>query len=198
MGSATVELGPGVYEQFRIEVNALLQADSFYRVALYIDDLGASSTDYTEFLSYGGVSSQPGPGQITIYRGSSGVGDVFPGTNTYNFPPLTLLTDCATAVGPQEVPSAPLAMELAAYPNPFNPRTTIAYAVPKAGPVKMDVYDLRGRHVHNLVDGDQGAGRHQLTWNGTDARGRSVATGVYFVRLRSVDDERTLKVVMVE
>lgn len=68
-------------------------------------------------------------------------------------------------------------------PNPFNPRATVSFALPHDGRVKLTVYDLRGRVVQTLHDGDLTSGHHTAVWNGTDRAGRQVATGVYLVRL---------------
>ena len=70
-------------------------------------------------------------------------------------------------------------------PNPFNPRTRIRFVLGSAGPVRVDVFDARGRRVRTLVAGTRAAGRHEVTWDGRDARGRVVASGVYFCRLRT-------------
>lgn len=72
---------------------------------------------------------------------------------------------------------------LPARPNPFNPSTTLAYEVDRAGPVRVAVYDLRGRHVQTLVDEPVDAGRHTVVWHGRDARGNAVSSGVYLARL---------------
>jgi hypothetical protein len=72
-------------------------------------------------------------------------------------------------------------------PNPFNPTTSIRFTVAREGAkVRMSVYDVAGRLVRDLVDGPATAGEHVARWDGTDAEGRPVASGVYFVRL-SVD-----------
>ncbi len=69
-------------------------------------------------------------------------------------------------------------------PNPFREEGTICeYALPSKGPVKLDVLDVRGRLVRTLVDAPRDAGVHRVGWNGTDSGGRSVANGVYFLRL---------------
>jgi hypothetical protein len=72
-------------------------------------------------------------------------------------------------------------------PNPFNPTTSIRFFVARDGArVRMSVYDVAGRLVSDLVDGPATAGEHTARWDGTDAGGKPVASGVYFVRL-SVD-----------
>ncbi len=71
------------------------------------------------------------------------------------------------------------------YPNPFNPQTLIAFEVPVAAPVKLDVIDLQGRRVATLVDGMMTVGRHEVVWYGQDQNGRPVASGTYFYRLQA-------------
>jgi hypothetical protein len=71
-----------------------------------------------------------------------------------------------------------------AYPNPFNPSTTIAYDLPTAVPVKLHVYDIAGRVVRVLRDGSvELPGSHKVVWNGQDDAGRTVSSGTYFCRL---------------
>jgi beta-glucanase (GH16 family) len=85
------------------------------------------------------------------------------------------------------------------YPNPFNPVTTISYEMPSAGTVDLSVYDVSGRLVKRLVAGEvAGAGRHAVTWDGTNDAGRAVATGVYLCRLEANGHARTQMMVMVK
>ena len=69
------------------------------------------------------------------------------------------------------------------YPNPFNPSTNIQFALPEAGEVSLTIYDLTGRVIQTLADGRMAAGYHRVVWDGRNARGASVATGVYFYRI---------------
>jgi len=69
------------------------------------------------------------------------------------------------------------------YPNPFNPSTTIAFDIAQAGNVSIEVYNIKGQKVKTLVDGDYGVGRHSVVWNGDDASGRNVGSGIYFYRM---------------
>ncbi len=68
-------------------------------------------------------------------------------------------------------------------PNPFNPRTTISYDLPEAGPVRLCVYDLAGRLLRTLVDEIRAQGSHDAVWDGRDASGRDVGSGTYLARL---------------
>ena len=75
-------------------------------------------------------------------------------------------------------------------------RTTIWLAVPRAQDVSLNVYDLRGRRVRELVKGTLTPGTHQVNWDGPDASGRVVAAGVYFVRAIMGGEAVTTKVML--
>jgi alpha-amylase len=107
---------------------------------------------------------------------------------------LRIHAESATVVPP--LVSSRLAM-LPARPNPFNPRTTLAFDLPSRQQVKLAVYDAAGRHLTDLVDDVLEPGRHQRTWTGVDSSGRELASGVYFVRLQTPQRSLTQKVVLV-
>jgi len=81
-------------------------------------------------------------------------------------------------------------------PNPFNPRTTIRFDVGRSGPVRLGIFDVRGRLVQDLVTGTLASGRHQAVWDGRDRSGRAAAAGVYFVRLTGEGKSLTAKMVL--
>ncbi len=72
-----------------------------------------------------------------------------------------------------------------AYPNPFNPATTVRFTLARSGPVRVAIYDVRGRLVRRLVDQHLPAGTHEHTWRGTDLAGEAVASGIYVLRLQT-------------
>ena len=85
------------------------------------------------------------------------------------------------------------------YPNPFNPSTTVRFAVPAPARVRLAVFDLQGRHVRTLRDGVvEGPGWHEARWFGTDDGGRPVAAGVYFCRLEADGFAATMRMVLVK
>jgi PKD repeat protein len=69
------------------------------------------------------------------------------------------------------------------FPNPFNPVTRIPYEINNAGHVSLNVYDLSGRLVRNLVNGDQGVGSYTAQWDGNDNSGQGVGSGLYIYQL---------------
>ncbi len=84
------------------------------------------------------------------------------------------------------------------YPNPFNPSTNIRFDVALSGNVKMKIYNVLGQEVVTLVDGYFETGRHLVTWNGRDALGRQVASGMYIYRLEAGKVSRTKKMLFVK
>lgn len=72
---------------------------------------------------------------------------------------------------------------LRAYPNPFNPATTLSISLPAAGWTRLTIYDATGRQVRALVDGRRAAGLHEVVWDGRDGNGVALPSGVYFSRL---------------
>ncbi len=102
----------------------------------------------------------------------------------------------APAPPPEVVPPPALAV-LGAAPNPFNPRTTIRYAVPVAGRVTLAIHDLRGRLVRTLVDAERSAAVHEAVWDGTDGSGRAVASGAYLVRLTGARGTGSGKIMLI-
>ncbi len=83
-------------------------------------------------------------------------------------------------------------------PNPFNPVTVITFGVPARGRVELSVYDVAGRRVATLVDGDVDGGYHDAVWDGRTDSGESVATGIYFARLSAFGEERTRKMILLK
>lgn len=79
------------------------------------------------------------------------------------------------------------------YPNPFNPTTTISYEIPNAGFVSLKVYSLIGQEVATLVNGEMGAGNHQVTFDASE-----LSSGIYLVRLQSDIGVRTRKISLIK
>jgi len=84
------------------------------------------------------------------------------------------------------------------YPNPFNPSTTISFDVRKSADVRIDIYNIKGQKVRDLVNGFYNAGKHSVVWNGLDDTGIDVSSGVYFYRIRVEEFVVTRKMVMVK
>ena len=82
------------------------------------------------------------------------------------------------------------------YPNPFNPSTKIKFALPEAGHIKLQVYDIMGKLVQTLTSGDFASGRHEILWNGRNSQGQQIAAGTYIYRLTVQRNDNESAVVM--
>jgi len=87
---------------------------------------------------------------------------------------------------------------LANTPNPFNPATTIRFALPHEEMVNLCIYDQRGRLVRTLIDESRPAGWHEVVWRGDGATGETVASGVYFSVLQTREERHTGKMMLLK
>ncbi len=99
-----------------------------------------------------------------------------------------------TVIEPPEGPAP--AAGLRAYPNPFMDVATVEITLPKRGRIELEVFDVLGRRVRKLVEGDFDAGLHEIQWDGSSSGGEIVASGTYVVRLRANDTVTTTVLVL--
>ena len=85
-----------------------------------------------------------------------------------------------------------------AFPNPFNPQTTIKYALPKKGFVTLAIYDLMGRKVKTLISSKKEAGFRSVHWDATNDKGESVSAGMYFYTIESDKFRDTKKMIFLK
>ena len=96
------------------------------------------------------------------------------------------VTDALGASVTMQLQTRPAAFSLATnYPNPFNPATTIQYALPQSADVQLTVYNVVGQVVRTLVAEHQTAGRYLVAWDATNDNGQSLSAGIYFYRLQA-------------
>ena len=81
--------------------------------------------------------------------------------------------------------SASPQISLSNYPNPFNPTTTISFNLTKSQKVKLNIYNIKGQLVKNILNETIEKGNHQIKWNGKDSQNKSVGSGVYFIQLET-------------
>jgi len=84
------------------------------------------------------------------------------------------------------------------FPNPFNPSTMIAYDLPEASDVRLEIYDLIGRNINTVVNQNKPAGRHFIIWNANDYLGNQVSAGVYLYRLQAGNKIFTRKMILMK
>jgi hypothetical protein len=103
--------------------------------------------------------------------------------------------DATTPVEGARPPIAALAQNA---PNPFNPSTRITFTLAQRTRAAVVVYDTAGRRIRTLVDDVRAPGAHDVSWDGRDASGRVVASGVYYCRLVAGDVDETRKMVLLK
>jgi hypothetical protein len=84
------------------------------------------------------------------------------------------------------------------HPNPFNPATTIEYSIAERSPVVIGIYDATGALVTRLNEGVRSAGTYRVQWNGSDASGKAVGSGVYFYRFEGSRETASRKMVLLK
>jgi flagellar hook assembly protein FlgD len=84
------------------------------------------------------------------------------------------------------------------YPNPFNAQTIISYQIPKAGHVRISVYNLMGQEITMLCDEMHQAGIHKVLWDGKDQKGINVPSGIYLYRFEADDFRASKKMLMLK
>jgi calcineurin-like phosphoesterase family protein/carboxypeptidase family protein/flagellar hook capping protein FlgD len=115
-----------------------------------------------------------------------------------NIPAFSTKVVTAYIAGSSDVPSAARS-NLVMYPNhpnPFNPRTTVKYALPAVGHARVSIIDLRGREVKLLVDEVQQAGEQSVVWDGLDRDGHSAPSGTYIAHVSAGGQVRTTKITL--
>ena len=135
-------------------------------------------------------------GFVGVGQACDGSGDTdFDSWNYYgNAQGAQFSIQVTSTVGVEDLPIAGVALD-PAQPNPFVTHSRIEYSLAAAGPVRLEVFDLNGRHLATLVSETLPPGRHATTWNGRADNGRKVASGVYFVRLQAAGKTLSQRVV---
>lgn len=84
------------------------------------------------------------------------------------------------------------------YPNPFNPTTTISFFLPESGQASLDIFNVLGQKVKNLISENLTAGTHNFLWDATTENGEKISSGIYFYRLRINDFYKTRKMLLMK
>jgi len=128
-----------------------------------------------------------------------------PPSNEFGFTPVVgntfvpVFWKGALEVKEINTPTKPTVFSLSQnFPNPFNPKTMIRFALPKDSWVKLEVYNILGQKVKTLVDEKLAAGVKEVEWDGRDGKGLEVASGIYFYRIKADDFSDVKKMVMLK
>jgi hypothetical protein len=84
------------------------------------------------------------------------------------------------------------------FPNPFNPNTNITYTLGTRAFVKLKIYNSLGEHINTIISDNQQAGNYIVQWNGKDAKGNSLASGIYFCQLTAGGFRKSRKMLLLK
>ena len=108
-------------------------------------------------------------------------------------------SDLPTAIESSSIPAEPRSFHLEQnYPNPFNHATHIGFTLQQPAAVSLQVFNTHGQLVATLVEGTRPAGTYQAAWDGRDAQGQAVSSGIYIVRLDAEGRQATRKMILVQ
>ncbi len=158
---------------------------------VFVGEVELSLSEYCSDTQAGWVSLAEAPmGAVTIHYRNSRTKDMI--VSDWAGATIMFTHDGLTPV-PDSAPMLVTSLQSRAYPNPFNPRLTIEYTLPQASMVRLEVLDLRGRRVAQLMRGYQVAGLHSALWSP-----QGLASGEYFYRLEAGGHSQTGKVYLVK
>jgi hypothetical protein len=187
---------PNPYNEAAVPKVTVVYGESVYPDSIYL----AYDTTLTRIL---GEDHNDGFGRDPVCGnlGGDDAGDLVVGA-PYSDPPgrlnagkAYLFFGITEATGIVSSPSAVFTLSQN-YPNPFNPTTAIAFELPDQAHVNLSIYDVRGTLVATLLNQTQSAGVTTVRWDGRNASGTEVTSGVYFCRLMAGDDVLTRKMVV--
>ena len=136
------------------------------------------------------------PAMITLYCAGNAANGNFNNLGDYIYT-TSFTMNLAVGIEEKNTP-LPNALSLSSYPNPFNAVANISYDLAEPGSAIVGIYDINGRYVRELVNANQAAGHHLVSWNGTDNQGLQVSSGVYFVKLAAGFETATERLVLLK
>ncbi len=164
-----------------------------YRDGIRISDLIEGQGTTTEAHEYTFLDRNVKPNEIYRYM----ISDIEEGTNNEEFhAEIAIVADVNILGNSTAVPQIYALHD--AYPNPFNPKTTIRFDVAKRTNVNLSIYDANGNLVRTLVDGIREADFHEVVWSGTDGSGQEVNSGLYIYRLDTDDFSESKQMILLK
>lgn len=161
------------------------------------ENVGGGYTGWIEDQTgiHGNIAADPlfcdlDAGDLTVATTSS----CLPDNNECNVVMGAFGEGCTITPAPESTPAAPLLG--VAWPNPFNPHTSLVFTLPRAQHVHIAVLDLSGRRIKVLVDRYAPPGSHTISWDGRDDTGHPVPSGAYVVRMETTGQVQAHKITL--
>ena len=141
------------------------------------------------------------PGLISYYKLNEGYGEfVLDEVSNIDFPLCNTRWAQGFFLAPahSEIVLSPEKPNLSAYPNPFNPSTTIELSLINNEKIELSIYNILGQKITTLVDEKLDRGTHQIVWNGTDEYGKKLTSGLYLYKMKSSSYQLTKKIILLK
>ena len=182
--------------------------DNFIGGLIGVNDSGTIENSFWDIETSGQSTSEGGTGKTTvqmktqstytdagwrfpqIWLISSDINDGYPYLNYQNIVPNDDVT--------METPSLTTAVLHSAYPNPFNPSTTISFDLSKPETVKIEIYNIKGQFVKQLTNKAYDKGKHSLVWDGKNNKNTNCGTGIYFYRMTAGKTTQSEKMMLIK
>lgn len=167
-------------EELRDSLAVNIASISYVRV---VDVVGSLNPEFATYDIYGNIINDPFP-------------TPFPSAG-FDLNGVAVINEL-TPVSNQDstVPAVVQAKLNSAYPNPFNPETTLSFSLPARSFVNLSVYNLKGQVVKTLISSECAKGEHSVIWNGTDNSEKRVASGLYFYQLSTGNSKQVRKMIL--
>ena len=178
---------------------SIFSASTNFYIAGAIITIGSITTTTDRFGNYY-IETDPGTYDIlfssTGHEDSLLVSQTFEGDGCYQY--IVTLNEENTENNNPGLINELSGISLEVYPNPFNPQTNIEYSVKCDSFVEISIYNVKGQKVITLLEKQVSAGKHFISWNGKKLDGSNSSSGIYFIRLRTGNNVRTIKSILMK
>ena len=185
-----------VIDEIRITQLAGAYVEREFEAGILVHDLGLSGVVLTSFPDGYIPSSDPVFSDAWFEYEDTGIYVAYNGETVLMVDDPGGFMDEILGDDEAAAETAPRDILSASYPNPFNPQLSIPFALESSGFVKLEIFDVQGRRLTTLADEVFSAGKHELTWNGSDDRGHSLPSGIYFLRFATSRETDVQKLVL--
>ncbi|HDY76201.1 MAG TPA: T9SS type A sorting domain-containing protein, partial [Candidatus Marinimicrobia bacterium] len=187
---------------YSIDASDVDTSEGWHHMAVKVETLDDGTTEYTCYYDGQNLGSYIDDGDDRAASGQYGVYafqmDGVDGIAGY-YDNIVVTSDAELAIDPFDNPEIPKSISLNQnYPNPFNPTTTISFDLNQRTNISLDIFNLNGQFIINLVSGNYGPKHYSVIWNGKNNRGRVVPAGMYLYTLSNGSERVSQKMLFLK
>jgi len=165
----------------------------------FIIERKTTGKDWQEIVSYKNDDTLMGYGTVSFANDYEYVDKLVQHRNTYEYRLADVdYNGIITYHAKRKVFVESADFSVTAFPNPFNPNTTIRYSVTSSSTTNITIYDITGKRITTLINKYQPSGWHEIQWNGTNQNGKEVPGGVYLSRITVGNEVKTNKLILLK